>query len=88
MYCFPAFCCDLTKRVDLSIVTNKLPDTLGSNVPECPVFATLKIFLTHVTTSWDDGLGGLSKFITPYLIDMTKTKIQKHVLIMTENVQI
>lgn len=41
--------------------------TLGSRVPECPVFYTPKIFLTHETTSWELGLDGLSKLMTPYL---------------------
>jgi hypothetical protein len=43
------------------------PVVFGSNVPEWPVFSTLKIFLIHATISWDDGLAGLSKLITPYL---------------------
>lgn len=47
--------------------TIKQPVTLGSKVPECPVFSTLSIFLIHATTSWEDGLAGLSRFTTPYL---------------------
>ena len=50
----------------LSIQTIKQPLTLGSKVPECPVFSTLKILLIQATTSWEDGLTGLSKFINPY----------------------
>jgi len=47
--------------------TIKHPVTLGSKVPLCPVFSTLRIFLIHATTSCEDGLDGLSKFIIPYL---------------------
>ena len=51
--------------------TIKQPDTLGSNVPEWPVFDTgnalHKIRLTQATTSCDDGLTGLSKLIKPDL---------------------
>jgi hypothetical protein len=32
-----------------------------------PVFSTLSIFLTQATTSWELGLEGLSKLMTPYL---------------------
>merc|ERR1719464_911635 len=51
------------------MVTSRLPDTLGSNVPEWPVFSTPRsaiMFLTQVTTSCEEGRGGLSRFITPY----------------------
>ena len=46
--------------------TNKQPVTLGSRVPECPVFSTSNIFLTQATTQWELGLEGLSKLIIPY----------------------
>ena len=42
------------------------PVVFGSKVPEWPVFSTLRIFLIHATISWDEGLAGLSKLITPY----------------------
>ena len=66
----------MTRRVALFKQTIKHPVTFGSNVPEWPVFSTLKlinkimntrkIFLTHATISWELGLDGLSRFITPY----------------------
>lgn len=46
--------------------TIKHPVTLGSKVPECPVFSTFRIFLIQATTSWDEGLADLSKLIHPY----------------------
>ncbi|KAL0316841.1 UNVERIFIED_CONTAM: hypothetical protein Sradi_5562300 [Sesamum radiatum] len=48
--------------------TIRLPVTLGSRVPECPVFSTLKMRLIHATTSCEEGLAGLSRFRTPYLM--------------------
>ena len=42
------------------------PVTLGSSVPEWPVFSTRSIRRIHATTSWDDGLAGLSRLHTPY----------------------
>lgn len=41
------------------------PRTLGSRVPECPVFSTRRMRLIQATTSWDDGLEGLSRLMTP-----------------------
>lgn len=67
IYSLPALCCDFTNRVALSRQTIRHPVTLGSSVPEWPVFSTFSILLTHATTSWDDGFEGLSRFITPYL---------------------
>ena len=66
-YSLPALCCDLTNLVALSIQTIKQPDTFGSRVPEWPVFCTRNKRLIHATTSWDDGLTGLSKLIQPVL---------------------
>lgn len=43
----------------------KLYHTLGSRVPEWPVFSTRRILLIHATTSCDEGLEGLSRLITP-----------------------
>ena len=40
---------------------------MGSRVPECPVFSTLKIRLIHATTSCELGREGLSRHITPEL---------------------
>jgi len=40
--------------------------TLGSRVPECPVFSTRRMRLIQETTSWEDGLAGLSRLMTPY----------------------
>ena len=51
----------------LSIQTIKHPVTLGSKVPECPVFYTLRILLIQATTSWELGFDGLSKLMIPYL---------------------
>lgn len=39
--------------------------TLGSRVPEWPVFSTRRIRLTQATTSCEDGLEGLSRLMTP-----------------------
>lgn len=47
--------------------TIKQPVTAGSKVPECPVFSTFIILLTQATTSWEDGLAGLSKLMKEYL---------------------
>jgi hypothetical protein len=47
--------------------TIKHPVTLGSRVPLCPVFSTLKIRLSQATTSCEEGFDGLSKLITPDL---------------------
>ena len=66
-YSLPAPCCALTNLVARSIQTMREPVTFGSSVPLCPVFSTRKIRFNQATTSWDDGLAGLSKFITPYL---------------------
>lgn len=41
------------------------PVTLGSKVPECPVFSSLRIRLIHDTTSCEEGLLGLSKLMNP-----------------------
>lgn len=64
---FPAVCWDLTSLVALSTQTIRHPVTAGSKVPEWPVFSTFKIFLIQVTTSWEDGFGGLSKLTIEYL---------------------
>jgi hypothetical protein len=66
-YSFPADYYALTNLVALFKQTIKAPVTFGSSVPEWPVFSTFKILFIHDTTSWDDGLDGLSKLITPYL---------------------
>lgn len=66
-YFLPAPCWDLTSLVARSTHTIKQPVTLGSKVPEWPVFSTLRILLIHATTSCEDGLAGLSRLITPYL---------------------
>lgn len=42
------------------------PVTLGSRVPECPVFYILRILLIQATTSWELGLDGLSRLMIPY----------------------
>lgn len=46
--------------------TIKHPVTLGSKVPEWPVFSISKILFTQATTSWEDGLEGLSKLMKEY----------------------
>jgi hypothetical protein len=73
MYYLPADCWDLASLVALyyqyqylSKHTNRHPVTLGSRVPEWPVFSTPNIFLIHATTSWELGLDGLSRLIIPY----------------------
>ena len=66
-YSFPAPCCDLTSLVALSTHTIRQPVTLGSSVPECPVFSTLRIRLIQATTSWLLGLAGLSRLMNPDL---------------------
>lgn len=43
----------------------KYEQTLGSKVPLCPVLSTRKIRLTQATTSWLEGLAGLSRFMQP-----------------------
>ena len=50
-YSFPADCCDLTSRVARSMHTMRHPVTLGSRVPEWPVFSTRKMRLIQATTS-------------------------------------
>lgn len=37
--------------------------TLGSSVPLWPVFSTRRMRRIHATTSWDDGLAGLSRLM-------------------------
>lgn len=64
-YSFPALCCALTRRVARSMHTIRLPVTLGSSVPLCPVFSTRIMRLIHATTSWEEGLAGLSRFMHP-----------------------
>jgi hypothetical protein len=66
-YSFPAPCCDFTNLVALSTQTIRLPVTLGSRVPLWPVFVTRRMRLIQATTSWDEGLEGLSRLMTPYL---------------------
>lgn len=41
--------------------------TLGSKVPLWPVRSQCKIFFTQATTSWEEGLAGLSRLMHPYL---------------------
>ena len=66
-YSFPAPCCDFTSLVALSTHTTRLPVTLGSRVPLWPVFVTLRMRRIQATTSWEEGLEGLSRLMTPYL---------------------
>ena len=68
-YSFPAPCCDFTSLVALSTHTTRLPVTLGSRVPLWPVFVTLRMRRIQATTSWEEGLEGLSRLMTPYLSD-------------------
>lgn len=63
----PALCCDFTKRVARSMHTIKQPVTLGSRVPLCPVFSTRSIRRIQATTSWEEGLEGLSRLMNPVL---------------------
>lgn len=63
----PALCCDFTKRVARSMHTIKQPVTLGSKVPLCPVFSTRSIRRIQATTSWEEGLEGLSRLMNPVL---------------------
>ncbi len=56
----PAYYYAFTNLVALFKHTIKHPVTFGSKVPEWPVFSTLNIFLIQATTSWLDGLDGLS----------------------------
>ncbi|BAF15538.1 Os04g0576400 [Oryza sativa Japonica Group] len=49
-YSLPAPCCDLTRRVARSTQTMRLPVTLGSSVPLCPVLLTRRRRLIHATT--------------------------------------
>lgn len=44
----------------------RMPVTLGSSVPPCPMALACMIFLTHAATSWLVGPAGLSRFIVPY----------------------
>ena len=39
--------------------------TLGSKVPLWPVFSTRRMRRIQATTSWEEGLAGLSKLMTP-----------------------
>ena len=48
--CTPAPCCDLTRRVALSMHTIRHPVTCGSSVPLWPVFSTRKILRIQATT--------------------------------------
>ena len=64
-YSLPAPCWALTKRVARSMQTIRPPVTLGSSVPECPVFSTRNMRLSHATTSCEEGLAGLSRLMTP-----------------------
>ena len=41
--------------------------TFGSRVPEWPVLSTRRMRFSQATTSWDEGLEGLSRLITPDL---------------------
>ena len=66
-YSLPAPCCDLTSRVARLMHTIRHPVTFGSSVPECPVFSTRRMRRIHATTSWEEGLAGLSRLMTPYL---------------------
>ena len=63
----PALCCDFTKRVARSMHTIKQPVTLGSRVPLWPVFSTRSIRRIQATTSWEEGLEGLSRLMKPVL---------------------
>lgn len=64
----PAPCCDLTRRVARSMQTVRQPVTLGSSVPECPVFSQRRMRRIQATTSCDEGLDGLSRLMTPSLM--------------------
>ena len=67
-HCYvPALCWDLTSLVARSTHTIRQPVTLGSRVPLWPVFSTRRIRRIHATTSWDDGLAGLSRLMKPHL---------------------
>ena len=66
-YSLPAFCWDLTRRVARSIHTIRHPVTFGSSVPLWPVLSTRRIRLIQATTSWDEGLAGLSRLMKPLL---------------------
>lgn len=63
----PALCCDFTSRVARSMQTIRHPVTLGSNVPLCPVFSTRRMRRIQATTSWEEGLEGLSRLMKPVL---------------------
>lgn len=67
LFHIPALCCDFTKRVARSMQTIKQPVTLGSSVPLCPVFSTRSIRRIQATTSWEEGLEGLSRLMKPVL---------------------
>lgn len=65
-YSLPAAYYAFANLVALFKHTIKQPVTLGSSVPEWPVFSTLRILLTHATTSWEEGFEGLSRLIKEY----------------------
>ena len=46
--------------------TMRFPVTLGSRVPEWPVFSTRSMRRSQATTSCEDGLLGLSRLMHPY----------------------
>lgn len=77
-YSLPAVCWALTRRVARFRQTNRQPETLGSRVPEWPVFSQPMIFLIHDTTSCDDGFTGLSRLRTPYLGGEKKRAVFHH----------
>lgn len=58
--------------------TIRQPVTLGSSVPLCPVFSTRRILRIHATTSWDDGLAGLSRLMKPDLMGRGEGVIKEH----------
>jgi len=71
-YSLPALYWALASLVALFKQTIKHPVTFGSKVPLWPVFSTFKIFLIQETTSWEDGLAGLSTLETPYFNNSSK----------------
>src|ERR1039458_247232 len=46
----------------------RMPVTLGSRFPPCPMASRCMILLTQAATSWLVGPAGLSKFMVPYLM--------------------
>jgi len=62
----------LASLVALFKHTIKHPVTLGSSVPECPVFSISKIRFTQATTSCEEGFEGLSKLMKEYFRCSTK----------------